>query len=91
MLKAFWPTSAVKTPFTNPLGGFAAQMIEECGLKGTRRGGAMISKKHANFIINLEKDTKANDIEDLITLVIETVRDKLGVTLSPEVIILGDR
>ena len=77
--------------FKNPVGGFAARMIEECGLKGTRRGGVMVSKKHANFIINTGDDTRANDAEDLINFVIEQVRAKFSVRLEPEVIIIGDR
>ena len=77
--------------FKNPHGGFAAELIERCGLKGERRGGAMISTKHANFLVNTGEDTRANDVEDLIKHVIETVHDQCGVKLSPEVIIIGDR
>jgi UDP-N-acetylmuramate dehydrogenase len=77
--------------FVNPPGGFAAQMIEQCGLKGKGKGGAVISEKHANFILNRGEHTRANDIEDLINTVIERVREKFGVTLEPEVIIIGDR
>lgn len=77
--------------FKNPPSGYAAQMIDSCGLKGTRRGGAMISKKHANFVVNVGKKTKANDVEDLIQFVIGAVNDKFGVRLTPEVVIIGDR
>lgn len=77
--------------FTNPPGKFAAQLIEASGLKGTRRGGVMISAKHANFIVNVGENTKANDAEDLIRHVIDVVEDKHGVRLKPEVIIIGDR
>ena len=51
----------------------------------------MVSIKHANFIVNLDKETRANDVEDLIRFVIEKVRDRFGVTLNPEVVIIGDR
>ncbi len=77
--------------FKNPPGDFAGRMIEACGLKGERRGGAMVSEKHANFLINTGGDTKANDFEDLINWVIEKVESRFNVRLSPEVIIIGDR
>ncbi|UCG51881.1 MAG: UDP-N-acetylmuramate dehydrogenase [Candidatus Latescibacterota bacterium] len=77
--------------FKNPPGGVAAKMIEECGLKGTRRGGAMVSDKHANFIVNVGTKTEANDIEDLIDFIINRVKARFGVELTPEVIIIGDR
>ncbi len=77
--------------FKNPPGGFAAKMIEECGLKGTRRRGVMVSEKHANFLVNVGEDTKANDIEDLISFVKEEVKAHFNVTLSLEVIVIGDR
>lgn len=77
--------------FKNPPGDFAARMIDQCGLKGTRRGGAMVSHKHANFLVNTGKDTKANDIEDLIGLIKDKVKAEFDVTLATEVIIIGDR
>jgi UDP-N-acetylmuramate dehydrogenase len=66
-------------------------LIEECGLKGARRGGAMVSDKHANFLVNVGGDTKANDIEDLVLWIVEKVEARFHVRLSPEVIIIGDR
>lgn len=77
--------------FTNPPGGFAAELIDRCNLKGVRIGGAMISKKHANFIVNTGEGTRANDVEDLIEFVIEEVRTRCGVELRPEVVIVGNR
>jgi UDP-N-acetylmuramate dehydrogenase len=77
--------------FKNPPDGFAAQMIEECGLKGERRGGAMVSEKHSNFMINVGEDTRANDFKDLIEFVIEKVMAKFAVRLEPEVTIIGNR
>jgi len=77
--------------FKNPRGGFAARMIDDCGLKGTRRGGAMISDKHANFIINIGEDTMAHDIEDLMGSIVDAVRARFGITLEPEVKIIGNR
>lgn len=74
--------------FKNPAGQYAAKLIEECGLKGTRRGKAQISEKHGNFIVNHGGATAMNVIE-LIELARRTVRDKFGVTLEPEVKLLG--
>ena len=66
-------------------------MIEEAGLKGVLRGGVMMSDKHANFLVNVGDNTRANETEDLIEHVIETVHSRFGVRLEPEVIIIGDR
>jgi UDP-N-acetylmuramate dehydrogenase len=77
--------------FRNPRSGYAGQMIEACGLKGERRGGAMVSKKHANFMVNVGEGTRANDVEDLIEFVADRVEVKFGVRLKPEVIIIGNR
>jgi UDP-N-acetylmuramate dehydrogenase len=76
--------------FRNPPGGHAAQLIEGCGLKGKRRGGAQVSEKHANFIVNTDAATAA-DIEDLINEVRMTVLQQTGVDLHPEVRIVGER
>jgi UDP-N-acetylmuramate dehydrogenase len=76
--------------FWNPEGHYAAQLIENCKLKGKRIGGAVVSKKHANFIIN-DNDATAEDIESLILLVQKTVKDETGILLHPEVKIVGDR
>ena len=74
--------------FRNPPGGFAGELIEQAGLKGLRRGQAEVSPKHANFILNRGGATAA-DIECLIRAVQARVREKSGVTLQPEVRILG--
>jgi UDP-N-acetylmuramate dehydrogenase len=75
--------------FRNPPGDFAARLIEACGLKGKRIGGAQVSEKHANFIVNLG-DATAADIECLISMVQDTVRRERGVVLEREVRIVGD-
>jgi UDP-N-acetylmuramate dehydrogenase len=85
-----WERSFGST-FVNPPGRFAAEMIEGCGLKGTRRGGAMISELHANFIINTDGSATAADVEALIELARSEVRKRYGVELKTEVVILGDR
>ena len=76
--------------FRNPPGDFAARLIESCGLKGKRVGGAQVSEKHANFIVNLG-DATAADIERLIETVQETVTRETGVRLEREVRIVGDK
>ncbi len=75
--------------FRNPPGKYAAQLIEDCRLKGRRIGGAVVSEKHANFIIN-DNNASAADIEALIKLIQATVQHKHGVLLQPEVRIVGD-
>lgn len=74
--------------FRNPPGNFAGRLIEECGLKGIQLGGASVSTKHANFIINEQGATSA-DIENLIANVGATVEAKTRVRLIPEVCIIG--
>jgi UDP-N-acetylmuramate dehydrogenase len=74
--------------FKNPPGDFAGRLIEACGLKGERRGGAAISTRHANVIVN-PGGARAADVLALMRLMRDSVRDKFGVTLSPEVEFLG--
>ena len=76
--------------FRNPTGNHAAKLIEGCGLKGKRIGGAQVSEKHANFIVNAGGATAA-DIEDLINDVQATVQQQTGINLHPEVRIVGER
>ena len=75
--------------FRNPTGDHSARLIEAAGLKGYRIGGAEVSEKHANFIINRE-DASATDIEELIEHVHQTVFDQHGVNLKHEVRIVGE-
>ena len=74
--------------FTNPANDHAARLIEACGLKGHRIGGAVVSDKHANFIIN-DDGASADDIESLIRFVQKTVLEQQGVELHTEVRIVG--
>ena len=76
--------------FRNPPNDHAARLIEACGLKGRRIGGAEISSKHANFFINTGSAT-ATDIEALIDLAQNEVREKFAIELQREVRIIGDR
>ena len=75
--------------FRNPPGDHAARLIESCGLKGFSVGGARVSEKHANFIVNPDGQAKAADIEAIIAHVQSTVRAQTGVELVPEVQIIG--
>ncbi len=76
--------------FRNPAGDYAARLIETSGLKGLTIGGAQVSEKHANFIINLGH-ARAADIESLIETVQARVKEKHGVELVREVKIIGDK
>jgi UDP-N-acetylmuramate dehydrogenase len=76
--------------FRNPPNDHAARLIESCGLKGLARGGAQVSEKHANFIVNPKGAGRAADIEWLIETVRATVRERTGIDLVAEVRIVGD-
>ena len=75
--------------FRNPPNDHAARLIEVCGLKGHRIGGAVVSELHANFILN-EAEASAAEIEALINEVRDTVRERTGVELLAEVRIVGE-
>ena len=70
--------------FKRPIGYFAGKLIEECGLKGFSIGGAQVSEKHAGFIVNRGGAT-ASDVKALMELIRETVYQRTGVTLEPEI------
>ena len=74
--------------FRNPEGQFAGQLIDQAGLKGEKNGGAEVSRKHANFIVN-RGGAKASDVVGLISLIKETVKDQFGVELKEEIGYLG--
>lgn len=76
--------------FRNPPNDFAARLIEQCGLKGHHIGGAVVSPKHANFIIN-DGTAKASDIEELIEFVHQQVLEKTGIALIREVHVVGNK
>ncbi|NBD22795.1 UDP-N-acetylmuramate dehydrogenase [Paenibacillus glycinis] len=76
--------------FRNPPNDHAARLIQEAGLKGMRQGGAEVSAQHANFIVNTGQAT-AEDVLTLITTVRKTVREKFGIELVTEVLVVGER
>ena len=74
--------------FKNPPGDSAGRLIDQAGLKGVSRGKAQISKKHANFILNI-KNAQAKDVIALIKLAKKTVKEKFNVDLDLEINLLG--
>ncbi len=75
--------------FKRPKTGYAAALIEQCGLKGRRVGGAQVSEKHAGFIVNTGGAT-CRDVLELMDIVRETVLKETGVELEPEVRVIGE-
>jgi len=76
--------------FRNPPGNYAARLIEAAGLKGFAIGGACVSEKHANFIVNAQRLATAADIEALIEHIRQVVAARTGVMLELEVQIIGE-
>lgn len=75
--------------FKRPVGGYAAQMIDETGLRGFTVGGASVSEKHAGFVVNTN-DATADDVISLMAEVRSRVYEKFGVNLVPEVKMVGE-
>ncbi len=85
------PGASLGSIFKNPPGDYAGRLIESCGLKGFRIGGAQVSPVHANFFINLEGDqATASDYYALIRHVQDTVFAQTGTRLEPEIEMVGD-
>lgn len=82
-----WPSAG--STFKRPQGYFAAALIDQCGLKGLTVGGAQVSEKHAGFVINKGGAT-CSDVLTLMDQVRQRVFDATGVTLEPEVKLLGE-
>ena len=81
-----WPNAG--SIFKNPPDDYAARLIEECGLKGRRVGGAQISELHANFIINVD-NASANDVVELMVIAREAVAEQFNIRLEPEIKLIG--
>jgi UDP-N-acetylmuramate dehydrogenase len=75
--------------FKNPPGDKAGRLIEAAGLKGRRSGGAQISSKHANFIVNVDH-AQASDVLSLVRIAHDSVQQQFGVDLEQEIVVLGD-
>jgi len=80
---------SVGSVFVNPSGDHAGRLVEAAGMKGFRVGKAVISDKHANWILN-EGGATAADIEGLIRAIQARVRERFGVELKAEVRIIGE-
>ncbi len=81
-----WPSAG--SAFKRPPGHYAGELIEQCGLKGLQIGGARVSEKHAGFIINAGGAT-CDDIVRLIAHIQQTVQRQAGVSLEPEIAMVG--
>ena len=75
--------------YKNPPGDYAGRLVEVCGLKGERTGDAMVSPKHANFIVNLGA-ARAGDVRRLMRLVEKRVYEQTGVKLEREIRLAGE-
>ena len=75
--------------FKNPENLSAGQLIDNAGMKGKKVGRAMVSDKHANFVINTG-GAKASEVLELMNLIKETVKNKSGVELEPEIFMVGE-
>jgi UDP-N-acetylmuramate dehydrogenase len=82
-------TSNCGSVFKNPKGSAAAQWVEKAGFKGVRCGGAQVSERHANFIIN-DRHAKAQDVRQLMKQIQDKVFEKFGIKLEPEIKLVGE-
>lgn len=83
-----WPSAG--SVFKNPPGDHAGRLVEAAGLRGFSHGGAAVSEKHGNFIINKNQATAA-DVLELIAEVRNIVKEKFNVMLEPEVRLIGEK
>ena len=84
-----WGVRSLGSVFKNPPGDHAGRLVEAAGLKGRRAGGAQISTKHANFIVNTGGATAA-DVLSLVATAHDTVLERFGVELEREIVVLGE-
>jgi len=82
-------TSNCGSVFKNPEGFAAAQLVEKAGFKGLRCGGAQVSERHANFILNTG-GASAHDVRQLMQQIQDKVFEKFGVKLEPEIKLVGE-
>jgi UDP-N-acetylmuramate dehydrogenase len=85
-----WGIRSLGSVFKNPPDDHAGRLVEAAGLKGRRVGGAQISAKHANFIVNVDKATAA-DVLTLVGVAHDTVFERFGVDLEPEIVMVGEQ
>jgi len=84
-----WGIRSLGSVFKNPPGDHAGRLVDAAGLKGHRAGGAQISTKHANFIVNVDNATAA-DVLALVDIAHDTVLERFGIDLEPEIALVGD-
>ena len=84
-----WGLRSLGSVFKNPPGDHAGRLVEACGLKGARSGGAEISRKHANFILNADSASAA-DVLALVHRAHDTVLERFAVDLETEIVVLGE-
>lgn len=75
--------------FKRPVGYFAGKLIEDCGLRGLRLGGAQVSEKHCGFVVNID-NALCKDVLQLISVVQKTIRDNYDVELETEIKLIGE-
>ena len=84
------PGATMGSMFKNPTGDYAGRLIEAAGLKGTLRGGAIISPIHANFFVNASGEARADDVKALIDLAQKAVIERFDVRLELEIELVGE-
>ena len=84
-----WEFPSCGSVFKKIEGIGAGRLIDKCGLKGKQIGGACVSEKHANYIVNMGKAT-AENVRDLINIVQKTVLEQTGFKLEPEIDFIGE-
>lgn len=87
--KGHYENPSLGSIFSNPPGGYAGKLLEECDLRGRSIGGAMISARHCNFIINSNGKATSSDVYALLTLMQTEVFTRTGIHLRPEIQIIG--
>lgn len=87
--KGHYDNPSLGSIFANPLGEYAGKLLQECNLTGKSIGGAMISNKHCNVIINSHGNATSSDVYALLCLMQEEVLQKTGFHLEPEIQLIG--
>ncbi len=87
--KGFYESPSLGSIFTNPPGAYAGKLLEQCDLKGKSIGGASVSNRHCNCIINTHGKATSTDIYDLLRLMQDAVYKKTGIQLALEIQLIG--
>lgn len=84
-----WGVRSLGSVFKNPPGDHAGRLLEAAGLKGLRIGGAQVSEKHANFVLNIDRATAA-EVLSVVRRAKDTVAERFGIDLELEIVVLGE-